>query len=210
MKANSCKQSLEYLWNWSEYEYMNLLNKPISTMHLFHIFLNIIIIMESENIHSENASTNSMNVSKPDNMEKIVMSCIPGAATATTTVIVVTAQAVSTFGAVSSISGFIPQIAAGSMAARIMSVAATTGYGGAIVSAMQSAGALFVNAVGTSTLAATGAVIAPVVAGVVAYKTYNWYYGEGGEDEDEKLEKQLEILNKKPFSEANNPKRLGY
>ena len=105
----------------------------------------------------------------------------PGTAIFTTAATVATGYATSAFGAVSSVIGFLPQIHAGSCAANLMSISATTGYGGAAISAMQSSGALFVNAVGSSTLVAVGAIAAPVVAGYAAYKTYNWYYGEGGE-----------------------------
>ena len=54
-----------------------------------------------------------------------------------------------------------------------MSAAWTSGLGTGLVSAAQSAGALFMNAVGGSYLAATAAVAAPVaVGGAVGYGIY--------------------------------------
>ena len=74
-------------------------------------------------------------------------------------------------GALASLVGFgSPGVAAGSWAASLMSASATSGIGAGVISALQSAGALFVNAFGASTLVATGAVALPVVAGVAAYK----------------------------------------
>ena len=68
-----------------------------------------------------------------------------------------------------------PGIAAGSVAASAMSAAWTTGIGTSLVSAAQSAGALFMNAVGGSYLAATAAVAAPVVVGgAVGYGIKKW------------------------------------
>ena len=66
-------------------------------------------------------------------------------------------------------------IAVGSVAASAMSAAWTTGIGTSLVSAAQSAGALFMNAVGGSYLAATAAVAAPVVVGgAVGYGIKKW------------------------------------
>ena len=72
-----------------------------------------------------------------------------------------------------------PGIAAGSAAASAMSVASTTGLGTGLVSAAQSAGALFVNAVGGSTIMAAASAAAPVVvAGAVGYGLYRWLKSE--------------------------------
>ena len=66
-----------------------------------------------------------------------------------------------------------PGIIAHTLAASAMSIAWKTGIGPSLVSAAQSAGALFMNAVGGSYLAATAAVAAPVaVGGAVGYGIY--------------------------------------
>lgn len=80
-------------------------------------------------------------------------------------------------GAVASLVGFgSPGIQLGSWAASMMSTAATSGWGAGLVSSMQSAGALFVNAAGSNVLVATGAIVVPAVVGYVAYQGYNDYY----------------------------------
>ena len=56
-----------------------------------------------------------------------------------------------------------------------MSASATSGVGAGAISAMQSAGALFMNAVGGSTVAAVASVAVPVVAAVGGYYAYNNY-----------------------------------
>ena len=79
---------------------------------------------------------------------------------------VATGAATGTVGAGAALVGFgSPGIIGGSAAASAMSAAWTTGVGMGLVSAAQSAGALFMNAVGCSYLAATAAVAAPVVVG---------------------------------------------
>ena len=77
-------------------------------------------------------------------------------------------------GGVAALLGFSsPGIISGSVAASAMSAAWTSGVGTGLVSAAQSAGALFMNAVGGSYLAATAAVAAPVaVGGAVGYGIY--------------------------------------
>ena len=57
----------------------------------------------------------------------------------------------------------------------MMSASATSGVGAGAISAMQSAGALFMNAVGGSTIAALASVAVPVVAAVGGYYAYNNY-----------------------------------
>ena len=57
----------------------------------------------------------------------------------------------------------------------MMSASATSGVGAGVISAMQSAGALFMNAVGGSTVAAFASVAVPVVAVVGGYYAYNNY-----------------------------------
>ena len=65
--------------------------------------------------------------------------------------------------------------AGAALAGFAMSAAWTTGIGTSLVSAAQSAGALFMNAVGGSYLAATAAVAAPVVVGgAVGYGIKKW------------------------------------
>ena len=87
---------------------------------------------------------------------------------------VATAAATGAVGAGAALVGFgSPGIIGGSAAASAMSAAWTSGVGTGLVSAAQSAGALFMNAVGGSYLAATAAVAAPVVVGgAVGYGIY--------------------------------------
>ena len=93
-----------------------------------------------------------------------------GAATAGTA----TAAATGAAGATAALLGFgSPGIVGGSLASSAMSTAWTTGFGTGLISAAQSAGALFMNAVGGSYLVATAAVAAPVaVAGAAGYGIY--------------------------------------
>ena len=88
---------------------------------------------------------------------------------------VAAAAATGAFGAAAALLGFgSPGIAAGSVAATAMSTAWTTGIGTGLISAAQSAGALFMNAVGGSYVAATAVVTAPVViGGAVGYGIYH-------------------------------------
>ena len=83
-------------------------------------------------------------------------------------------------GGVAALLGFSsPGIISGSVAASAMSVTSTTGLGAGLVSAAQSAGALFVNAVGGSTIMAAASAAAPVVvAGAVGYGLYRWLKSE--------------------------------
>ena len=87
---------------------------------------------------------------------------------------VATATATGAIGAAAALLGFgSPGIVGGSVAASAMSAAWTTGVGTGLISAAQSAGALFMNAVGGSYVAATVAVAAPVaVGGAVGYGIY--------------------------------------
>lgn len=83
---------------------------------------------------------------------------------------ILTGYLTNAIGGAASILGFgSPGAIAGSTAASMMSTAATTGYGAGVVSSLQSAGALFCNAVGGSYLVAGLAVAAPVAAA--------WYVG---------------------------------
>ena len=94
-----------------------------------------------------------------------------GAGTAT-----VTAAATNAAGGLCALVGFSsPGAIAGSTAASMMSASATSGVGAGVISAMQSAGALFMNAVGGSTVAAFASVAVPVVAAVGGYYAYNNY-----------------------------------
>ena len=83
-------------------------------------------------------------------------------------------------GGVAALLGFSsPGIISGSVAASAMSVTSTTGLGAGLVSAAQSAGALFVNAFGGSTIVAAASAAAPVVvAGAVGYGLYRWLKSE--------------------------------
>ena len=88
------------------------------------------------------------------------------AAAAGATAAVATGAATGATGAAAALLGFgSPGIAAGSWAASMMSTAWTSGIGTGLVSAAQSAGALFMNAVGGSVLAAGAAVAAPIAVG---------------------------------------------
>ena len=109
-----------------------------------------------------------------------------------------TAAATGAFGAAAALLGFgYPGIAAGSAAASMMSAAWTSGIGTGLVSAAQSAGALFMNAVGGSTLAAGAAVAAPVVAGAaVAGGIYYWRNKKDDESEEKDKEKKKECQKK--------------
>ena len=100
-----------------------------------------------------------------------------------------TAAATGAVGGAAALLGFgSPGIAAGSAAASMMSAAWTSGIGTGLVSAAQSAGALFMNAVGGSTLAAGAAVAAPVVAGaaVAGGIYYLWNRKNDGKKEKKK------------------------
>ena len=100
-----------------------------------------------------------------------------------------TAAATGAVGGAAALLGFgSPGIAAGSAAASMMSAAWTSGIGTGLVSAAQSAGATFMNAVGGSTLAAGAAVAAPVVAGaaVAGGIYYLWNRKNDGKKEKKK------------------------
>ena len=100
-----------------------------------------------------------------------------------------TAAATGAVGGAAALLGFgSPGIAAGSAAASMMSAAWTTGIGTGLVSAAQSAGATFMNAVGGSTLAAGAAVAAPLVAGaaVAGGIYYLWNRKNDGKKEKKK------------------------
>ena len=91
----------------------------------------------------------------------------------------IAAHALGTVGAAAQVLGFgSGGIAAGSTAAAMMSTAATTGVGGSVVAALQSAGALFTGSVATS-------LIAPVAIGGAIY-----YLFSGSDENDESDNKQ--------------------
>ena len=78
----------------------------------------------------------------------------------------VTASVAGTVGAVGSVLGCTSAgITAGSAMAGMMSTAATTGYGMAAVSALQSAGTIFATVTGGSMVAVGAAIAAPVAVG---------------------------------------------
>ena len=101
-----------------------------------------------------------------------------------------TAAATGAFGGAAALLGFgSPGIAAGSAAASMMSAAWTTGIGTGLVSAAQSAGALFMAAAGGSTLAAGAAVAAPLAVGTaVAGGIYYWRNKKNGENKEKDKE----------------------
>ena len=109
-----------------------------------------------------------------------------------------TAAATGAAGGAAALLGFgSPGIAAGSAAASMMSAAWTTGIGTGLVSAAQSAGALFMAAAGGSTLAAGAAVAAPLVAGAaVAGGIYYWRNKKDDESEEKDKEKKKETQKK--------------
>ena len=110
-----------------------------------------------------------------------------------------TAAATGAVGGAAALLGFgSPGIAAGSAAASMMSAAWTSGIGTGLVSAAQSAGATFMNAVGGSTLAAGAAVAAPLAVGTaVAGGIYYWRNRKNGGNKDkDKEEKDTEEKDK--------------
>lgn len=110
-----------------------------------------------------------------------------------------TAAATGAVGGAAALLGFgSPGIAAGSAAASIMSAAWTTGIGTGLVSAAQSAGALFMAAAGGSTLVAGAAVAAPLAVGTaVAGGIYYWRNRKNGGNKDkDKEEKDTEEKDK--------------
>ena len=110
-----------------------------------------------------------------------------------------TAAATSAVGGAAALLGFgSPGIAAGSAAASMMSAAWTTGIGTGLVSAAQSAGALFMAAAGGSTLVAGAAVAAPLAVGTaVAGGIYYWRNRKNGGNKDkDKEEKDTEEKDK--------------
>lgn len=118
---------------------------------------------------SDNNSNNSSDCDDKSNKG------YPGVAAAFATTL--TAYCTQAVGAAASLIGFgSPGTLLGSWAASIMSASATSGLGAGIVSFMQSAGALFVNAAGGSALVATGAIVAPAVVGYGVYQRYNDYH----------------------------------
>ena len=92
------------------------------------------------------------------------------AATAGTAAAVITSWLTGTVGAVASTLGFsAPGVTAATVASSMMSASATTGIGASAISALQSAGALFVGATGGGIIATTAAIAAPVAIGAAVY-----------------------------------------
>ena len=92
----------------------------------------------------------------------------------------ITASLTNAVGAGVALLGFgSPGIVSGSIAASAMSAAWTSGIGTGAVAAAQSAGALFMNAVGGSAVAAVASVAAPVAVGAaVGFGLYKWLKSE--------------------------------
>lgn len=91
-----------------------------------------------------------------------------------------------------------------------MSASATSGIGAGAISAMQSAGTLFANAVGGSAAAAAGAIAAPLAVGAVAYAGYRHFFSgsttqeehpEETANEPNREEEQHEETNNEPNRE---------
>ena len=107
-----------------------------------------------------------------ENEEEENSESVPGTAMTFGTAGIGTESVYSSVGESVRLMGFGSTISSGSMAASMMNAAATSGYGGAIVSALQRAGALFVNVVGSSVFVATTALVASITVGVGAVTLY--------------------------------------
>ena len=101
-----------------------------------------------------------------------------------------TTAATGATGAVAALLGFgSPGIVGGTVASTAMSTAWTTGIGTGLISAAQSAGALFMNAVGGSTLAAVASTTAPVAAAVAAgYAIYSYQNSPSSVDSSQSVD----------------------
>ena len=140
--------------------------------------------LDGEEAHEDESGDEETHEDEPQSSSGFGKALAGGAAAAGAT-----AAATGAAGGAAALLGFgAPGIAAGSVAASIMSAAWTTGIGTGLVSAAQSAGATFMNAVGGSTLAAGAAVAAPVVAGaaVAGGIYYLWNRKNDGKKEKKK------------------------
>ena len=142
--------------------------------------------LDGEEAHEDESGDEEAHEDEPQSSSGFGKALAGGAAAAGAT-----AAATGAAGGAAALLGFgAPGIAAGSVAASIMSAAWTTGIGTGLVSAAQSAGATFMNAVGGSTLAAGAAVAAPLAVGTaVAGGIYYWRNRKnGGNKEKDKEE----------------------
>ena len=150
--------------------------------------------LDGEEAHEDESGDEEAHEDEPQSSSGFGKALAGGAAAAGAT-----AAATGAAGGAAALLGFgSPGIAAGSAAASMMSAAWTSGIGTGLVSAAQSAGATFMNAVGGSTLAAGAAVAAPVVAGAaVAGGIYYWWNRKNGGNKDkDKEEKDTEEKDK--------------
>ena len=149
--------------------------------------------LDGEEAHEDESSDEEAHEDEPQSSSGFGKAFAGGTAAAAGT-----AAATGAFGGAAALLGFgSPGIAAGSAAASIMSAAWTTGIGTGLVSAAQSAGATFMNAVGGSTLAAGAAVAAPLAVGAaVAGGIYYWRNRKDDESEEKDKEKKKETQKK--------------
>lgn len=112
------------------------------------------------------------------NHTTIAKSIVGSAAVATT------GAATGAVGAAAGLLGFgAGGVGAGTAAASAMSASWISGIGMGAVSSLQSAGALFMTAVGGSTAVAAAAVAVPVVAGAGAIYAFNYFTRSNSKDE---------------------------
>ena len=120
-------------------------------------------------------STNPSSESSSSTVDPVAVTAGVGAGAAT-------AVATGAAGATAAMLGFgSPGIAAGSWAASMMSAAWSSGIGTGLISAAQSAGALFMNTVGGSTLAAGATMVAPFAVGAAVIGGIHYYKNSGQE-----------------------------
>ena len=150
--------------------------------------------LDGEEAHEDESGDEETHEDEPQSSSGVGKALAGGAAAAGAT-----AAATGAAGGAAALLGFgAPGIAAGSVAASIMSAAWTTGIGTGLVSAAQSAGALFMAAAGGSTLVAGAAVAAPLAVGTaVAGGIYYWRNRKNGGNKDkDKEEKDTEEKDK--------------
>ena len=150
--------------------------------------------LDGEEAHEDESGDEEAHEDEPQSSSGFGKALAGGAAAAGAT-----AAATGAAGGAAALLGFgAPGIAAGSVAASIMSAAWTTGIGTGLVSAAQSAGALFMAAAGGSTLVAGAAVAAPLAVGTaVAGGIYYWRNRKNGGNKDkDKEEKDTEEKDK--------------
>ena len=150
--------------------------------------------LDGEEAHEDESGDEEAHEDEPQSSSGFGKALAGGAAAAGAT-----AAATGAAAGAAALLGFgAPGIAAGSVAASIMSAAWTTGIGTGLVSAAQSAGALFMAAAGGSTLVAGAAVAAPLAVGTaVAGGIYYWRNRKNGGNKDkDKEEKDTEEKDK--------------